>query len=41
MYRIPQVNDDMNVDSEETLLKNFDFLCAIDPNTSLINGKPV
>lgn len=41
VYRIPQVNDDMEFDAEAALLKNFDFLCAIDTNTLTVNGKQV
>ncbi len=41
VYRIPQVNVDMTFDPEKALVKNFDFLCAIDTNTRIIKNEPV
>jgi hypothetical protein len=41
VYRIPQENSDITSDAEEALLKNFDFLCAVDTNTWTIQGKQV
>jgi hypothetical protein len=41
VYRIPQENDDITFESEEALLKNFDFLCAVDTNSRTIQGKRV
>lgn len=41
VYRIPQKNYDMSFDGHAALQKNYDFLCAVDTNTKVIDGTKV
>jgi hypothetical protein len=39
LSRIPQEHSDLSFDPAPALEKNYDFLCAVDTNTKVINGK--
>jgi len=41
LSRIPQAHPDVSFDTPPALLKNFDFLCAVDTNNREIQGKRV
>jgi len=41
LSRVPQQHDQISFDAGPALKKNFDFVCAVDTNTRVIQGKKV
>ncbi|MHC4053295.1 hypothetical protein [Bradyrhizobium sp. 25ACV] len=41
LSRIPQGHRDIRFESSDALLKNYQFVCAVDTNTRMINGRRV